>query len=118
MQTYNVRSICEDSMMNFSAVANSASIGDFKTELRHVLDRYRLSAYRLSEDSGVDRANLSRLLNGKSHFPTRMTVMQLCYGLARHGVLQVELDRILMAAGYAPQFQQWQTAAQATATRR
>ena len=33
--------------------------------------------------------------------------MLICYGLAKHNVLPVELDRLVIAAGYAPAFLKW-----------
>lgn len=81
--------------------------GQFGQTLDAILHRYGLSAYRLSEDSGIDRPYLSRLLRGMSKAPGRQVALRICYGLARHGVQQIELDRLLIAAGYPPVFLDW-----------
>jgi transcriptional regulator with XRE-family HTH domain len=85
--------------------------GQFGTTLDAILRRHNVSAYRLAEDAGIDRPYLSRLLRGMNRAPGRQVVIRICYGLARHGVEQIELDGLLVAAGYAPVFLEWKPGA-------
>ena len=46
--------------------------------LRKQLDRKEMTAYRLSLESGVNKAVLSRILSGKSKYPTTQTLEKIC----------------------------------------
>lgn len=80
---------------------------DFGKSLMHTLETYGISAYRLAEDSGIDRAYISRLTRGISTSPGKTIVMKIGYGLAKNSVPAIELDHLLIAAGYAPAFNDW-----------
>ena len=63
-----------------------------------------LNAYKLAERSEVDRAYLSNILSKKKWNLSWHVTMRLCYGLATAGVSRGDLDRLLVAARYAPIF--------------
>lgn len=78
---------------------------DFPSVLAGLMAETGLSAYRLAEESGVDRAYLSRLLSGTKRRPSERTVMNLCLTLYKVGVHKYRLDELRVSAGYPPVFE-------------
>ena len=65
----------------------------------------RISWYRMSDFSGIDRAYLSRLKNGQATNPSVNTVFRLSCALTKDGAERYDLDRLLISAGYHPVFE-------------
>ena len=64
-----------------------------------------VSGYRLAEDSGLNRAYVSRLLNGENDNPSFKTVSKLCLAFFKAGAARHELDGLLISAGYSPVYE-------------
>ena len=64
-----------------------------------------VSGYRLAEDSGLNRAYVSRLLKGEKDNPSFKTVSKLCLAFSNAGATRVQLDGLLIAAGYLPVYE-------------
>lgn len=63
------------------------------------------SGYRLAEDSGLDRAYISRLLNGERDNPSYRAVMKLCLAFNKAGATRAQLDGLLISAGFLPVYE-------------
>ena len=64
-----------------------------------------VSGYRLAEDSGLNRAYVSRLLKGENDNPSFKTVSKLCLAFFKAGAARHELDGLLISAGYSPVYE-------------
>jgi len=64
-----------------------------------------VSGYRLAVDSGLDRSHVSRLLSGDKDNPRKNTVLKLCLAFFSAGATRVQLDGLLISAGYLPVFE-------------
>ena len=56
----------------------------FSEVFSKLLERSKVSSYRISHYSGIDEAYLSRLKSGEKDNPSLETLLKIAFGLIRH----------------------------------